>query len=142
MQGKIWTGVAIGLLLILPGILIASGIMDGNFSPYSSGGGWDWRSLLAFSIWEQFMYVSTIISLLVWCREGLNFQTNLTKTMAENTYAVYVVHAPVLTLFIFALRDVMLEPVVKCIFVTPIAIASCFWVGHVVRQLPFAKQVL
>ncbi|WP_017299503.1 acyltransferase family protein [Nodosilinea nodulosa] len=142
MQGKIWTGVALGLLLVLPGILIAAGIMDGNFSPYSAGGGWDWRSLLAFSIWEQFMCVAIIISLLVWCREKLNFQTNLTKTMASNTYAVYVVHTPVLTLLIFALRNVMLESVIKCILVTPIAIAFCFLVGHIVRQLPFAKQIL
>jgi len=141
-QGRFWIKIAFGLVLILPIILIFAGIQNGYFSPYSAGGGWNWQSLLAFSIWEQFTCLALIISLMVWFRERFNYQTHFTKTMADNTYAVYVVHAPLVTMLIFALRHVPLEPVLKCILVVPIAVALCFLVGHITRQLPFVKQIL
>ena len=62
--------------------------------------------------------------------------------MADNTYAVYVVHTPNITLLIFAFRDVMLQPLIKGSIITPIAVVLCFLVGHIARQLPFAKQIL
>lgn len=141
-HGKLWAGIAILLLSILPGILVSAGFPDGKFSPYATGWDWSWRSLLTYAIWEQFFCMAVVISALVWFRQGLNFQNKLAKEMSRSVYAVYVVHTPILTAIIFALRDVAIEPLIKCTFVTPITIFICFLVGYFVRQLPFAKQIL
>lgn len=141
-HGKVWAGIAILLLSVLPGILVAAGFPDGKFSPYAAAGDWSWQALLTYTMWEQFVCMAIVISALVWFRRGLNFQNKLAKVMSRSVYAVYVVHTPIVTVIIFALRNVAMEPLIKCTIVTPITIIICFLVGHFVRQLPFAKQIL
>lgn len=141
-QGIFWTRVTIGLALLLPGILIYAGTLNGYFSPYATGGGWNWASVLIFAIWEQFICISTVITLAFWFREGFANQSSLTKAMARNTYAVYIVHTPIVTLLVFAFRDIQLYPLLKFMLVAPVTIVACFLIGHIVRTLPFSKGVL
>lgn len=141
-HGKLWAGIAILLLLILPGILVAAGLPDGKFSPYAAGWDWSWRALLTYAIWEQLFCMAIVISALVWFQQGLNFQNKLARKMSRSVYAVYIVHTPIVTMVIFALRNVAIEPLIKCTLVTPITIVICFLVGYLARQLPFFKQIL
>ncbi|NJM97382.1 MAG: acyltransferase, partial [Phormidesmis sp. RL_2_1] len=140
-DGKLWAGVTFLLLLILPGILVAAGIQEGKFSPYSIDGDWSWTALMIYAVWEQLVCISIIISLLVWCREELNTQNHLAKTLSKGAYATYFVHTPVVTLTIFSLRNVSLEPLIKFTIAAPITVILCFLTGHMIRKLPLFKEV-
>lgn len=141
-HGKLWAGIAILLLLILPGILVAAGLPDGKFSPYAAGWDWSWQALLTYAIWEQLFCMAVVISALVWFRHGLNFQNKLAREMSRSVYAVYIIHTPIVTMMIFALHNVAIEPLIKLTLVTPVTIVICFLAGHFSRQLPFVKQIL
>jgi len=141
-QGQFWAWIAACLILLLPMILIGAGVPDGLFSPYGANGGWGWRSLLVFALWEQFACVSIIITLLMVFRGKFNYQTRLIRLMARNTYAVYVIHTPVVTLLVFLLRNIQLNSALKCLLVSPIAVTLCFLLAQIMMQLPSVRKVL
>lgn len=138
-QGKRWLWLALALVPIFLLIGAAGGALEGNIAPFM--GGATWQSL-AFSVWEQFMCAAMIISLLVLFRERFNYQGALAKTLSGDAYAVYFIHAPVIVLLALALSGVQIEMGLKFLFVAPVAVALSFLVGHYVRQLPLARDVL
>lgn len=138
-QSKLWMRVALILVPLFPTVAIAGGALEGDLTPFK--GGIHWQSL-AFSIWEQFMCMAMVVTLLVWYRNRFNHQGRLARAMSADAYAVYVFMAPVIVLLAVALRGIRLEMGLKFVLVAPVAVALTFLVGHYVRKLPLARSVL
>jgi glucan biosynthesis protein C len=138
-QGKLWMRVVLILLPLFPAVAIAGGALEGDLTPFK--GGIYWQSL-AFSIWEQFMCMAMVVTLLVWYRNRFNHQGRLAGAMSADAYAVYVFMAPVVVLLAVALRDIQLEMGLKFVLVAPVAVAFTFLAGHCARKLPLARSVL
>ena len=113
--------------------------MEGDLAPLM--GGVHWQSL-AYSVWEQFMCVAMVISLLVWFRNRLNRQGRLARAMSAAAYAAYVLFAPLIVLLALVLSGIRLNMVLKFVLVSPVAVILCFAVGYYVRKLPFARGIL
>lgn len=138
-QGKLWLLLALALVPTFFVIGAAGGALEGNIAPFM--GGLTWQSL-AFSVWEQLMCAAMIISLLVLFRQRFNHQGARAKTLSGDAYAVYFIHAPVIVLLALALSGIQIEMGLKFLFVAPVAVALSFLVGHYVRKLPLARDVL
>jgi glucan biosynthesis protein C len=138
-QARLWVWVAVGLVALFPVILIAGGALENGVEPYL--GGPTWQSLV-YSVWEQFLCVALIVTLLVWFRERLNHQGRLVTAMGLDTYAVYVFHPLVIVPLAYALSGIALVGLIKWVLVAPLALALCFLVAHVIRELPLARDVL
>ncbi len=50
--------------------------------------------MLAYALWEEFMCVAIVVTLLVWFRKRFTQQGPLAKAMSGGAYATYVFHAP------------------------------------------------
>lgn len=138
--GKLWLGVAIFFILVLfPLIFVAGGALEGDTSKFM--GGLSWQSF-AFSVWEQFVGVGMMIGLLVLFRERFNRQSALTKEMADNAFAVYFIHAPVLVYLGLALRAIRIYPLLKFSLVAPVAVALCFLIAYVLRRTPLVRSII
>lgn len=138
-QGKLWMWVAVFLVPMFLVIGVAGGALEGNVEALM--GGFHWQAL-AYAIWEQLMCVAMIVTLLVLFRGRFNQQNGLARTLSGDTYAVYIVHAPVIVLLALALSGIRIEMSVKYILVAPVAVALSFAVGHLVRKLPLARDIL
>jgi glucan biosynthesis protein C len=138
-QARLWVWVAVGLIVLYPVLLVAGGALTTGVDSFL--GGLTWQSL-AYSVYEQFLGLALIVTLLVWFRERFNRQGRLAAAMGADTYAVYVFHPLVIVSLAYALSGISMIGVVKWVLVAPLALALCFLVAHIMRKLPLARDVL
>lgn len=127
------------IFVLLPALMIFGGGANGDISRYA--GGFHWQAL-ATALWEQSLGVMLTLGLIVLFRERLNRQGRLSKAASANSYAAYVIHAPVLIVFALMVRQIHLYALLKFAVVTLIAVPLCFALAALVRQLPGARRVL
>lgn len=139
-QARVWGWCALACAPLLPALAIAAGALTGEFNP-AVAGGFTWLSL-AYSMWEAFMGVSMVITVLVWFRRRFNHQGQLLRRMASAAYAVYVLHPLVIVPLTLNLSGVRLGLGLKFLLFTPVAVVLCFVVGYLAKSLPIARRIL
>jgi hypothetical protein len=139
VQGKKWLWVVIALILLFPVIFVLGGAIEGNLEPFM--GGIHWQSFV-YSLWEQFMCVAMVVTLVVWFRKGFNNQKTLGRALSSGAYATYVFHAPVIVLLALGLRGIKMDMALKFIWVAPIALVLSFLIGYLVKKLPIVRNIL
>jgi surface polysaccharide O-acyltransferase-like enzyme len=139
-MGKLWLWIAIFFIVVLfPLVFILGGALESDGSQFM--GGISWQSF-AFAVWEQFVGMGMIMGLLVWFRERFNRQGVLVKNMADNAFAVYFIHAPVLVFLALGLRGIQLYPLLKFALVAPLTVVLCFLLANVLRRIPGIRGVM
>jgi surface polysaccharide O-acyltransferase-like enzyme len=138
-QGKTWLVVVLALIVLFPVLFIAGGAMEGVLDPFF--GGLHWQSF-AYSVWEEFMCIAMIVTLLVWFRRRFTEQGPITQAMSGAAYATYVFHPPVIVFLAVALREINLDMALKYIMVVPFAVGLSFLTGYIVKKLPVARNIL
>jgi glucan biosynthesis protein C len=130
---------AVFVFILLPMLMLLGGAVNGDVSRYV--GGYHWQAL-AMALWEQSLGVMLTVGLIVLFRERLNRQARLSQAASTNSYAAYVIHAPVLVVFCLMVRDIHLYPLLKFAAATLIVVPLCFALAALIRQLPGARRVL
>jgi hypothetical protein len=138
-QGKVGLRIVLVLVVLFFVLFIAGGALEGDLDPFM--GGVHWQSL-AFAVWEQFMCLAMVVTLLVWFRKRFTEQGSLAKAMSGAAYATYILHAPVIVLLAIALRGIRLDMGLKYLLVAPLAVGLAFLVGYIAKQLPLARDIL
>jgi glucan biosynthesis protein C len=113
-------------------------------------GGWRWLPAfqeaidgLVWCTWEAFICVGLSVGFLALFRERFNAQPGrLLSAMAGAAYAAYIVHVIVVLGIQAGLAPVSLPPFAKFVLVSLAGTTLSFGIGHWLRQLPGAKQVL
>ena len=138
--GRLWLVVA-GVFAVVgfPILFVAGGALSGEVTPFL--GGLHWQSL-ACAMWEQVVGVAMVVGLLVLFRERISRQTPFARALADSTYAVYIIHAPVVILLTLALRGVRLYPLLKFALALLVIVPVCFALANVIRKLPGARRIL
>jgi len=133
--------VAAGVFAVVgfPILFVAGRALSGDVSPFL--GGLHWQSL-AYAVWDQVVGVPMVVGLLVLFRERISRQTPFMRSLADSTYAVYIIHAPVVVLLILALRGVRLYPLLKFALALLVIVPVCFALANVIRKLPAARRIL
>lgn len=139
-QTQAWRWVALGCVLALPVMAVAFGALSGNFDERATGGV-NWLSL-TFSLWEGFLSVSMVITILTWFRRRFDHQGRLARAMSESAFIVYVIHPGIIVPLALALSDIQMNLNLKFLFVAPIAVSLCYLVAYALRKVPAVKTVL
>lgn len=100
-------------------------------------------TLLATCV-EMVIDVGSLISLSYIFRRFFNRPPGVVKWMANDAYAVFIFHAPVIVAYTYLTRGILNgHPFLKFITAFIAGSALCFLVCHyVVRKLPFSQRVL
>ncbi|UCC63764.1 MAG: acyltransferase, partial [Anaerolineae bacterium] len=138
-RGRLWGRVVTFLIALAPVLFVAGGALKGSTAPFR--GGIHWQAL-TYALWEQFVCVGMVISLLVWFRKRHDHQGRLARAMSASAYAVYICHAPILIFVSLGLRSTELYPLLKFALASLISIPICFVVGGLVRRLPITARIL
>jgi hypothetical protein len=138
-RGRRWGWAVVLLLVLAPILFVLGGALEGNTAPFR--GGLHWQAL-AYALWEQFLCVGMVISLLVWFRRRYNHQGGLARTLSASAYAVYICHAPILVFVSLGLGSMELHSLPKFALASLISLPICFVVGGVVSRLPVAERIL
>jgi peptidoglycan/LPS O-acetylase OafA/YrhL len=75
-------------------------------------------------------------------RSFVDGQGWLGRFLAEQSYAVYIIHIPLIVFLAYALRDIKLESLLKFGLVLLGFIPLCFLAAFILRKLPLAARIL
>jgi glucan biosynthesis protein C len=136
--GRLWLGIAIALILLWAPMMVVNGAINED---QSFKGGANWQALL-YAVWESFLCLSMCIGLIYAFRRRLNQMGKISGFLVPNAYTAYLIHAPVITYLAFAVRGVMLYPLLKFALVAPVAVLLCFGLSSLIRKIPYTDRVL
>ena len=137
--GMRWLKLSVPAIFLFPVIGVMGGAVE-DVTPFL--GGVHWQSL-AYSLWEAFVGTGLIAGIFVLFRRKFDSQTQFTKNLSDNAYTVFVIHAPVIVFFSYAIRGLLLHPLLKFAFVSVVGVSLCFAISHfIVRRIPYSEKVL
>jgi glucan biosynthesis protein C len=139
-QSRTWRWSLLGCVLALPALLVAGGVLSGAPDERLAGG-LNWLSL-GYSLWEGFLCVSMVITLVAWFRRRFDHQGRLARAMSESSFAVYVIHPAVIVPLALVLSDIRMNLSLKFLLVAPIAVALSYVIAHALRKTPFVRAIL
>lgn len=119
-------------------IILAGGALHGNEAAYF--GGLRWQSA-AYSLWEQIYSAGMCLGLIVIFRSKFNYKGILTGILSENSFGVYVFHAPILIFISILLKNLSLYPLLKAFIVAIITLPLCFAFSYTIRKVPLLKKL-
>jgi glucan biosynthesis protein C len=135
---QIWKWIAICLIPMLPLGLILTGALDGqvNFD-----GGLNIQAFF-YAMWEPFVCLGIILSLLSWFRRRFDTINIYSKWLSDNAYTVYLIHPPIIVGWTLVFHEIDLPAIIKWIAVSALSVAICFVVASMIRMFPYVKRVL
>lgn len=122
-----------------PAMLLLGGGLSGNLRPFY--GGWHWQAL-AYAVWEQVVGMALISGLLGIFHARLPRQADWVKPLSESTYAVLLVHAPILVALGAALHSSEMDPFFKFVCMVPLGVPLSFAAAVLMRKLPAVRRVV
>ena len=145
-MAKRWSLIALLATFLIFGVMTvpmlqATGVAGTHQSGYPMAGGFNWLAF-SYALWESFMVVGVCIGLLVLFRQRLNHQGRLARNMAAVVYIVYLIHAPIMVGFAYALHVLALYPLLKWAIAVLITIPLCFLIALLIRKIPYVSRVL
>ncbi|WP_066054379.1 acyltransferase family protein [Robertmurraya korlensis] len=98
---------------------------------------------LIYSFYETFLCTGLCIGLIYLFKIIANHTTSFTKTLSANSYAVYIIHVPVLVTLQYWIESYDISMISQFLFVTLFGIIFSFVISHFfLRKLPLIKQIL
>jgi len=135
--GRTWLG--LGLLLVgLSWLAMIPPLWW--ISPYFAGGGYSVEAA-ARALWEAFLCVGMCVGLLVLFRDCFFAQTPVHRSLAADTYGVYLFHVPVLVALSYML-GASLSLVASFLIVSLLGLVITTSLIEPVRRLPVLRQIL
>ena len=138
-QARRWRWVALVCVLLLPVLTVAAGALTGELDERGAGG-LNWLSL-AYSVWEGFMCLAMVITVLVWFRARFNHQGRLVRAMSDASFAVYVLHPLIIVSLALALSGIPINPTLMFLIAAPLAVALCYIIAYYFRKLPLVRSI-
>jgi glucan biosynthesis protein C len=132
---RIWGLIVIAGILLLPPVFL-------TFGNAITGGGFTLASF-TYAFWESFVGIGICICLVILFRDRWNRPGSVTGMLAQNVYAVYLIHLPVVVSLQWILIPVALPLLLKFFVAGLAGIVLCFALSQYgVRRIPGAERVL
>ena len=100
-----------------------------------------WESL-AFTAWESTFAVGVILGLFTWFRARYDHQDATWKRLTGESYAVYVIHAPIIVGLTLGLMRTPLPPTGQLIAAIVIGVPACFLAARGLRLIPGVARII
>lgn len=141
--GKVGFVTAVAATLLLFPIPIL-GILGGTMRFLGNG---SWPSAV-YALWDSAFAVGLCLASLTFFRRYFNAQSGFGRFLAQNSYAVYVIHSPIIIglaygfYLLLAAQDIELGPLFKFTIATLVIVPVCFVVAALLRKIPGVARVL
>ena len=133
-----WVTLVAGPLLLL--VLFAA-LVKIPVAGDPQNGGWHWQAL-ALAFWEQLTGLGLSLGLLALFSHRLNRDGPVLRWLADRSFAVYVLHAPVLVALMMAFRSLPQVPLVLAALMTLTGLAISYALADLARRVPGLRAIL
>lgn len=142
-MGKVGFVTAVVATLFLFPIPIL-GMLGGTMRFLGNG---SWPSAV-YALWDSIFAVSLCLASITFFRRYFNSKSKLGSFLAQQSYAVYVIHSPIIVFLAYAFylvlpaRDVVLWPLIRFGLAAIIMVPICFAIAFLLRKIPGVARVL
>ena len=95
-----------------------------------------------YALWDSTMAIGLCLGLIVIFRDIANGRGKLARFVADHSYAVYIIHVPIIVYLAFLMRNIDLQTLAKFGLAAVVVIPTCFGAAYVLRRLPLMSRVL
>jgi fucose 4-O-acetylase-like acetyltransferase len=126
--------------LVLTVVLVCGGVTrTGDFTPFK--GGWHSQAF-GLAAWEQWSELGLGLGALAWFRRRFNSDGPFARWLSQHSFAVYVLHAPVLVALTLLLEPVPGGPFLKMPLLTTLGLAGSFALALLAKKTPGLRRIL
>lgn len=100
-----------------------------------------WQSAI-YALWDTTFAVGLFLGLLTLFRRFVNGPGRFGRFLAQQSYAVYVIHIPIVVFGAYLLRGIELGSLAKFGVVSAIVVPTCFVAAFLLRRVPLVSRVL
>lgn len=126
----------VGTLVLFP--IIVLGILGGTFRFLGNG---SWTSAI-YALWDSLFVVGMSLGAITFFRHYFASESKLGTFLSQQSYAVYIIHSPLIVLLAYWLRVLTLGPVSKFAVAAVIVVPICFVVAYALRKIPGVARVI
>ncbi|MEZ4680856.1 MAG: acyltransferase family protein [Caldilineaceae bacterium] len=101
----------------------------------------EWQSAI-YALWDSIFAVGMSLAVIPFFRRFFNGQGHFGSFLARHSYAVYILHSPIIVLVAWTVHGIELEPLAKFGLVSAIGVSLSFLVAYGVRKVPLASRIL
>jgi len=125
---------ALGFLSFLKAIETGAALIP----PWGFG---TWQSAV-YTLWDSIFAVGMSMAAITFFRRYFNKQNRLGTFLAQQSYAVYIIHIPIIIFLAYGLRGVEIASMLKFGMAALIVVPTCFIVAYLIRKIPGVSRVL
>lgn len=92
------------------------------------------------ALWESAFRVGVSLGLILWFRDRFNSVGRTARFSAENSFAVYVFHPPIIAAAAPAIHPLAIHPSLKMCATAIVIIPVCFLIAAAARRIPIVER--
>ncbi len=100
-----------------------------------------WQSAV-YTLWDSTVSVGMCLGLITLFRRFLDRSGRHGRFLSQQSFTVYIIHAPVIVLLAVSLKGIELEHLLKFGLAAAIGVPLCFAVAYIVRKIPLVSRIL
>ena len=108
-------------------------------APFVGNGSWQ---SAVYALWDSLFAVGMTLAALTFFRRYFDGNSSLGGFLSEQSYAVYLIHVPIVVFIAIALQGVELPALLMFVLLSVIAIPVSFAIAYILRRIPGVSRVL
>jgi peptidoglycan/LPS O-acetylase OafA/YrhL len=105
-----------------------------------------WQSA-AYVLWDSAFAVGMVLASITFFRRFFNDKSRLGTFLAQQSYAVYLIHVPIIIFLAYLLRGIDIggyhfSPLLKFVIASVVVVPVCFAVAWLIRKIPGVSRVI
>ncbi len=137
--GAGWLVLVAGPLGLTAALILGGVTKTGDFQPYR--GGWHGQAF-GLAAWDQLSGVALGLGAMALFQRRFNSDGPVARWMAQHSFGVYVLHAPILVALVPLLHPLPGGPVVKMLMLTALGLVLSHAAAFGAKQIPGVRRIL
>jgi len=104
-------------------------------------GGGSWESAV-YALWDSVFAVGICLAAITFFRRFFNSNSRFGRFLAQQSYAVYLIHVPIIVFTAIVLKELDLAALPKFVTVSLIVVPVCFVVAWLIRKIPGVSRII
>jgi peptidoglycan/LPS O-acetylase OafA/YrhL len=100
-----------------------------------------WQSVV-YTLWDSIFAVGMSLAAITFFRRFFNQESKMGSFLAQQSYAVYIIHIPIVVFLAYGLRNIELASMLKFGLAALIIVPTCFIIAALIRKIPGVSRVL
>jgi len=100
-----------------------------------------WRSAI-YALWDSIFAVGMCLAAITFFRRFFNKKSSLGSFLAQQSYAVYLIHIPIVIIITYAMHGLALGGLLKFAVASIITVPICFIIAFLLRKIPGVSRVI